>query len=206
MERCTIRDAALKLQSWFLIGATNPCESANSKSKPAGPFENRNADKRADSIFFVNKPLRFALQNMDWSHPYLEERGVTKEPAFHFGVGTFSGNGCLHGRVVIPIHNEQGELVAYAGRALNCESPRYKLPANFKKSLELFNLHRAIWLRKKKPDCLFKQLQHRTLTKMCQGHRSEVEQGGRQNNRLLSKAQMQSSIGQKDISAGGLPA
>jgi DNA primase len=50
----------------------------------------------------------------------------------------------MAGRIVIPIHNAEGELVAYAGRALDPETePRYKLPAGFNKSLELFNLHRA---------------------------------------------------------------
>ena len=50
----------------------------------------------------------------------------------------------MSGRIVIPIHNERGELVAYAGRSIDGSEPRYKLPAGFKKSLELFNLHRAI--------------------------------------------------------------
>jgi DNA primase len=49
----------------------------------------------------------------------------------------------MHGRVVIPIHNEHGELVAYAGRAIDGSEPRYKLPAGFHKSQELFNLRRA---------------------------------------------------------------
>jgi DNA primase len=49
----------------------------------------------------------------------------------------------MHGRCVIPIHNLKGELVAYAGRAIDGSEPRYKFPAGFHKSLELFNLHRA---------------------------------------------------------------
>jgi DNA primase len=52
----------------------------------------------------------------------------------------------MHNRVVIPIHNEQGELVAYAGRTPG-EPPagagKYSFPPNFKKSKVLFNLHRA---------------------------------------------------------------
>jgi DNA primase len=50
----------------------------------------------------------------------------------------------MSGRIVIPIHNQHGELVAYAGRAIDGSEPRYKLPAGFHKSLELFNLQRAI--------------------------------------------------------------
>ena len=44
---------------------------------------------------------------------------------------------------MIPIHNEKGELVAYAGRAVDNSEPRYKFPPGFHKSLELYNLHRA---------------------------------------------------------------
>jgi DNA primase len=144
MERCTIREAALKLQSWFPVCAANPGESANSPPKPAGPSENGNGNRSGESVVLVNKPLRFVLRDIDWSHPYLAERGLTKETAFHFGVGGFSGNGSMRGRVVIPIHNAQGALVAYAGRVIDGEKPKYKFPAKFKKSMELFNLHRAI--------------------------------------------------------------
>jgi Toprim domain-containing protein/DNA primase-like protein len=144
MESCTIREAALKLQSWFHVSAASACESANPSPKPAGLSDNGNGDRSGESVVLVNKPLRFVLKDIDWSHPYLAARGVTRESAFYFGVGVFSGKGSMSGRVVIPIHNGQGDLVAYAGRAVGDEKPKYKLPANFRKSLELFNLHRAI--------------------------------------------------------------
>src|SRR6202020_544957 len=92
----------------------------------------------------VNKPLNFQLRSIEHTHPYLAARGITKETAEQFGVGFFSGKGSMSGRIVFPIHNEQGELVAYAGRAIDDSEPRYKLPAGFHKSVELFNLHRAI--------------------------------------------------------------
>jgi DNA primase len=50
----------------------------------------------------------------------------------------------MAGRFVIPIHSECGDLVAYAGRALERSEAKYKFPALFRKSLTLFNLHRAI--------------------------------------------------------------
>ena len=49
----------------------------------------------------------------------------------------------MQNRFVIPIHNANGELVAYAGRSIDGSEPRYKFPAGFHKSLELFNLHRV---------------------------------------------------------------
>ena len=51
------------------------------------------------------------------------------------------------GRIVIPIHNIKGEVVAYAGRwpgAPPDGTPKYKLPTGFKKGQEVFNLDRAI--------------------------------------------------------------
>ncbi len=51
----------------------------------------------------------------------------------------------LHERAdCFPIHNEKGELFAYAGRSIDESEPKYKFPAGFHKSLELYNLHRAI--------------------------------------------------------------
>jgi len=48
----------------------------------------------------------------------------------------------MSGRIVIPIRNLRGQLVAYAGRALD-GAPNYKLPAGFRKGLEVFNFERA---------------------------------------------------------------
>jgi hypothetical protein len=79
----------------------------------------------------VNKPLSFQLQGVDAEHAYLQSRGITPETARTFGIGFFSGRGSMSGRVVIPIHNERGELVAYAGRATDDNEPRYKLPVGF---------------------------------------------------------------------------
>jgi DNA primase len=45
---------------------------------------------------------------------------------------------------VIPIHDHAGQLVAYAGRSIAGEEPRYRLPTGFRKSQVLFNFHRAI--------------------------------------------------------------
>ena len=49
-------------------------------------------------------------------------------------------------RIAIPIHNEKGEIVAYAGRCIgkpNDATPKYKLPPGFRKSMEVFNIDRA---------------------------------------------------------------
>ena len=63
-----------------------------------------------------------------------------------FGLG-YCAKGSMSGRIVIPIHNPEGQLIAYTGRwpgEPTEGTPKYKLPAGFKKAQELFNLHRAI--------------------------------------------------------------
>ena len=45
-----------------------------------------------------------------------------------FGIGYFGGRGSMQGRIVFPIQNEKGEIVAYAGRSIDESEPRYKFP------------------------------------------------------------------------------
>jgi DNA primase len=139
MEQCSIRDAALKLQDWFGSSSSVPAAAKVGKEKP----EPLVAEKKEGSEE-VNKPLTFTLRDVDPTHPYLQQRGITEETARHFEVGFFPGRGMMSGRCVIPIHNETGELVAYAGRAIDTREPKYKLPTGFRKSAVLFNLHRML--------------------------------------------------------------
>jgi len=60
----------------------------------------------------------------------------------------------MAGRIAIPIHNPEGNVVAYAGRwpgEQAPDTPKYKLPPGFSKSLELFNIDRAIKESAEKP-------------------------------------------------------
>jgi DNA primase len=136
MEKCSVRDAAIKLAEWFSVSGEPVAESAREK-----PADNGGGVGNTETA--GNKPLTFQLKSVDCSHPYLAERGVSKETAEYFGVGLFSGKGSMSGRIVIPIHNQRGKLVAYAGRSIDGSEPRYKLPAGFHKSLELFNMNRV---------------------------------------------------------------
>ena len=144
MEGCSIREAADKLASWFGLRADIPLVPRTEKEAPekaAEPAPAPSAEPPRDEG--ENALLKFTLKGVEPAHPYLAHRGITGETATLFGVGFFPGKGSMAGRVVVPIHNEKGELVAYAGRSIDNAEPRYKLPANFKKSLVLFNLHRA---------------------------------------------------------------
>jgi DNA primase len=141
MENCSIRDAANQLHNWFLSSSPATPPAPQPKTQPTGKLV---AEKKADGENVeVNKPLSFTLKDVDPSHPYLRQRGIKEETARHFGVGFFPGRGSMSGKVVVPIHNERGELVAYAGRSIDGSEPKYKMPSGFQKSAVLFNLHRV---------------------------------------------------------------
>lgn len=137
MERCSVREAALRLQARFVLGGLGPPPSPDGASAVAAESKLVRENRAA------NPPLRFALRGVDGAHPYLGERGIELATAACFGVGLYTGPGLMSGRVVIPIQNEHGQTVAYVGRSMDGTPPKYKLPAGFRKSLVLFNLHRA---------------------------------------------------------------
>ena len=135
MENCSIREAALRLQDWFGLSPASPKTRAAPAKVDRPPIDLRPAEE--------NPPLTFSLTGIDTRHPYLVERGITAESAEYFGIGFFARRGLMAGRIVIPIHNEDGVLVAYAGRVLDQTEPKYLFPSRFRKSAVLFNLHRA---------------------------------------------------------------
>lgn len=132
LEGCSLRQAALRLQEEWR-GAGRAVGEPQRASK--GSSTSRDADRP--------HPLSFSLR-LGW-HPYLEERAVDPATAAWFGVGYYAGGGWLRNRMVIPIHDAEGQLVAYAGRSLDDGEPRYLFPPGFPKSQVVFNLHRAVW-------------------------------------------------------------
>jgi len=132
MEGCSLRQAGIRLQDWF--GSSVPISH---------PALLRPVAVEA-SAAQPNRPLGFALQGIDTRHRYLTQRGISPATAQWFGVGMYPGAGFLAGRCVIPIRDEQSRLVAYVGRAVNREEPKYRFPAGFRKSQVLFNLDRAM--------------------------------------------------------------
>jgi DNA primase len=117
--------------------ATTAAEAATSQEQPASDLEEP----------APNEPLTFTFRRLDPMHPYLVEQGLSEETIATFGLGYHAGRGMMHGRIVIPIHDEQGQLIAYAGRWPGDDppedEPKYIFPPNFHKSLVLYNLHLA---------------------------------------------------------------
>jgi DNA primase len=156
-EGCSLREAALALCDWFQLPTqekpVRPAKDAGELPSPDAPPKAERPPKAAKAKSpspdedGPNKPLGFALQNLDPAHPYLAERGLSAETIAEFGIGHCE-KGSMTGRIVIPIHNAEGQLVAYAGRWPGTppdeDTPKYKLPPGFRKAQEVFNLHRAM--------------------------------------------------------------
>lgn len=132
-------EAAKLLYNWFGLG--------NGHAKPDVQPVEQHAEQHDEPL--VNPPLKFALKAVDPNHPYLLSRGFDPAHALYLDAGYFPGKGSMTGRFVFPIHDADGQLLAYSGRVVDDslitdENPRWKLPAGFHKSLVLYNLHRVL--------------------------------------------------------------
>ena len=121
---------------------SSPARSASAaKPKPKG-------DAKAKPTPTENPVFDRVLQ-LDHEHPFLTTRNVTPELAEKFGLG-FCAKGIMRNRIAIPIHRPTGECVGYVGRWADDELPedteKYSFPKGFSKSLELWNIHRALTL------------------------------------------------------------
>ncbi|HEV2691849.1 MAG TPA: CHC2 zinc finger domain-containing protein, partial [Verrucomicrobiae bacterium] len=153
MEDVSIHAAALKAIEWFNLDAKEMSaeDAGETDETPAStPAAKRPASPAVATAekSIPNTPLKFRLDKLEREHPYLmQERGLTLETIVDFGAG-FCSKGTMADRIAIPIHNANGEVVAYAGRFPVKEppegTPKYKLPQGFRKSQELFNLDRAM--------------------------------------------------------------
>ena len=148
LEDCSIREAGEKLSDWFELQfdrRVGIAKTATRRRKPQGNTTATDTSGRSDASC-VNPPLERSLKGLNQDHPYLVERGLTVPTIKEFGIGHCT-RGLMRGRIAIPIHDDNGVLVAYAGRAVDQElaeaNGKYRLPDGFKKSFVLFNLHRA---------------------------------------------------------------
>ena len=124
-EGCSLRDAALALCDWFQLPTQEkPARPAKDAGEPPTSDAPPKAEQRPKAAKAKaasptedgpNKPLGFELQNLDAAHPYLAERGLTEATIAEFGLG-YCHKGSMTGRIVVPIHNAEGQLIAYAGR------------------------------------------------------------------------------------------
>jgi DNA primase len=139
-----MRNVALELRRQFCPeldetpkGTTKPEEQPEAKPKQELPV-------------VVNAPLDFELKGLDQTHPYLPSRGFTPETIAYFGLG-FCSRGMLKDRVAIPLHDQDGKLIGYAGRVVNDaaiseDNPRYRFPGARERNGKVFEFRKTLFL------------------------------------------------------------
>jgi DNA primase len=151
-----VREVAQMLQERFAVPT-----AVNDERRPAPPASaQRRAGPPAKPVAktphqtLINPPLDFELRGLDFDHPYLYERGFTRKTVERFGLG-FCSRARYAGRLAIPLHNPEGQLVGYAGRLtkdgeISEKNPKYLFPCDrirndvvheFRKSVLLYNAH-----------------------------------------------------------------
>ena len=143
VEDVGIRDAGVLLCEWFELSFERGDTGTSATDAPAtSPAA---ADVDAGEV--INPSLENPLKTLQPKHAYITERGIMPGTVRSFGIG-YCVRGLMKGRIAIPIHNEDGDLVAYAGRAvteeLAQEKGKYRLPNGFSKGHVVFNLNQAM--------------------------------------------------------------
>lgn len=152
------RRAAMRIAELSGIGARpdvhekpKPVETVAAETKPEGVTEPKTTDVEDGEPY--NRPLTFILklapvvEGQDTTaNQFVEARGILYERLDELGIG-ISERGSMQGRLAIPIHNKDNELIAYCGRDVGLlegdDEPKYKLPAKFNKELELYGWNTA---------------------------------------------------------------
>jgi DNA primase len=147
-----LRKVAAKLQQQFCREENNESEKTTVANIPKAEKADDGKQSAEKLPVMVNAQLDFELKGLDPKHPYLLNRGFIRETLEYFGIG-YCSRGFLKGRVAIPLIDEAGKLIGYAGRVVDDasiteENPRYKFPSKrerngttyeFRKTLFLYN-------------------------------------------------------------------
>jgi len=139
-----MRNVALELQRRFC-----PELDETPKGTPK-PEEQPKAKPKQELPVVVNAPLDFELKGLNTTHPYLPGRGLTPETIAHFGLG-FCSRGMLKDRVAIPLHDQDGKLIGYAGRAVDDaaigeDNPRYRFPGARERDGKAFEFRKTLFV------------------------------------------------------------
>lgn len=149
-EKCSVRQAALKLCEWFNVKSAKSRDAEIGKQAKVRcePLPCADAAPAQQRQIAFNPPLGFQLRGLDPEHvalqPLWEQWGIPSERLEEFGAGYYSGNGkAMKGRLAAPIERE-GVLVGYCGIAVNNEEPLFRYPEKWIAGVEIYNLTNAI--------------------------------------------------------------
>ena len=130
-----VRDAGVLIVDWFGLYKRSAQTEATKAPETSAEVKDE---------LTINPPLSFTLKSLERDHTAIHKLGLKPDTVEHFDIGWCS-KGMLKGRVAVPIHNVQGELVAYVGLP-NQQDRQDKFPPldKFNPKLELYNAHQAL--------------------------------------------------------------
>jgi len=155
-----VHEIARELHERFVEGGESddeerrkPPTRIHRKQRDLNPpkIRSQSSEQKKPSVpVIVNAPLDFELKELDPDHPYLHERGFTPETIEHFGLG-FCNRGSFKGRVVIPLHDAQGQFIGYCGRItsdklISPSCPKYKFPGPREHEGQIHEFHKSVFL------------------------------------------------------------
>ena len=128
------RAGALRANDIFFADPPADVKKVTPAQPPAAPTADTAHHEQSTLPIVVNATLDFALQGLDPAHPYLAERGFTAETIAHFGIG-YTNRGLMKNRIAIPLKNDEGALIGYAGRLVDDnlvdeQNPKYRFPGD----------------------------------------------------------------------------
>ncbi|MEQ8653042.1 MAG: CHC2 zinc finger domain-containing protein [Kiloniellales bacterium] len=122
-----VQGIGMKEAAQWIAGAGSPERGASSGHIPN---ERKGNEERR-----LLKPLNY----LEPAHDGLKGLGIAPETLEHFGAG-YAPKGIMRGRLAIPIHDPDGQLVAYCGHAVGeDQEPKLIFPNGFNPALYLFN-------------------------------------------------------------------
>ncbi len=126
-----MKEAAAFLAESFSKGADTPSVS------PAATVPSHSSPKKEKA---GQKTGLNPLTYLQPDHPSVQALGFSSETAQRFGAG-YAPKGIMRGRLAIPLHDANGMLLAYCGRAIGPESPTLIFPNGFDPAEIIFNAH-----------------------------------------------------------------
>src|SRR5207249_3290104 len=136
------RKIAVMLHDRYFGEKKSEFEGANQKPVPEPKTE-----AAQELPVIVNARLDFELQSLGSDHPYLKSRGFSDAVIEAFDLG-YCNRGLMKGRIAIPLHDETGMLIGYAGRivddnAINENTPRYLYPGSRERNGLRYEFHKS---------------------------------------------------------------
>lgn len=123
-----VRAVAKMLKERFVEKRVNGDSPSATRKAENVPRSNAPAFPSAAQQTVINQPLDFELKTLETAHPFFDERKLSQETVARFGLG-FCKRGSLSGRIAVRLCDDAGQLVGYAGLALDRSiKPRYLFP------------------------------------------------------------------------------